>query len=102
MPNVWETGSCSSAYRASQAPLRLSATGTSAHGPSRDHSREHAAAEERPLERADAVDAPAPEPRRLAHGEEPRHRRPVLPEHAALEVGLDAPEARAGEDELAD
>src|SRR5512147_1419931 len=102
MPNVCETGSCSSAYRASQAPLRLSATATSAHGAPGDRPREHAAAQEGPLQRALPVDPAAAEPRRLPDRVEARHGRAVLPQDAALEVGLDAAQALAGEDELAD
>src|SRR5262249_9397276 len=53
------------------------------------------------LERAASVDAAATEPRRLTDGVEPGDGGAVAAQHAALEIGLDAAQALAREDELA-
>src|SRR5690606_15316570 len=67
-----------------------------------DAPRQDAAAEERALERSLAVDAATAEARGFAHGVEPRDVLAVGLEHAAGEIGADAAEALAREDELAD
>src|SRR5436305_5881431 len=58
-------------------------------------STENAPTQERPLERALAVQPATAEPRCLADGVEARHRLAVGTQHAALEVRLDAAETLA-------
>src|SRR5262245_33438006 len=114
MPNVCETGSCSSAYRTSHAPLFLAPTRTaeltwgaplisrSCDGFAGDAAGQDARAEEGALERAAPMDAAAAEAGRFAHGVQPCDGVAVRPQHAARKIGLDAAQALAREDELAD
>src|SRR4051812_40969383 len=109
MPKVCETGSCSSACRTNQAPLFLPPTLTVEpislrslrDGFAGDAPGEHAGAEEGAFERAAPVDAAAPESCRLTDGVEAGNGGAVRARHAAGEIGLDAAQALAREDELA-
>src|SRR5437899_2656820 len=111
MPKVCEMGSCSSACRTSQAPLFLPLTwialptlirSRSCNGSSGHAAGEDTAAKKSPLQRAGSVNPATAEAGRLAHGVKPGHGRAVGPQHAALQIRLDAPQALARQDELAD
>src|SRR5262245_45156342 len=67
----------------------------------RDASREYAAAEEGPLEPALAVHPAAPEPGGFARRVEPLDHAAILADDPAPEVGRDAAQALAADDELA-
>ena len=69
--------------------------------PPRRAAREQAAAEERALERAVAVHAAATEAGHLARGVDAGQWCAVGPQHAGVEVGLEAAERLAGEDRQA-